>query len=363
MRNRLETLNGLRGILSWWVVSNHVSLTVGLSFGALNQSHLAVNVFIIMSGYVIFSLIDKKHEPYHTFITNRAFRIFPLYLCALIASAALLPIYEAAMQDIPFKTMRNTDRLDQVKEAIENFWPHLMLHIPLLQGLIPKSISIFAPHTILGQSWSISLQWQFYLIAPLLYTLAKNPKYWPLLCALVLALFMIPDMSRAFLGQNTLQFAIGCASYFILTKTLPLETMQLRVLKISFLAVLSGLLILMNGLPAMIPLTIWFLVVLPVTGFRPKMVVYIESVLKSKTLNAIGQRSYSVYLIHMIPLYIATYFLNGMNLDKPAFCVYLYISTLLGTAILSELTLRWIERPSIALGTKIGRWKMREISI
>ena len=45
----------------------------------MRHGALAVNCFMIISGFVIFMLLDQKKEHYGFFILRRFFRIFPVY--------------------------------------------------------------------------------------------------------------------------------------------------------------------------------------------------------------------------------------------------------------------------------------------
>ncbi|MBC4671612.1 acyltransferase [Klebsiella quasipneumoniae] len=81
----IRELEGLRGIMALWVVFGH-SLASLPAFStripptALNS--YAVDVFIILSGFVIFFMLDNKKQVYSDYITQRFFRIFPIYIFA-----------------------------------------------------------------------------------------------------------------------------------------------------------------------------------------------------------------------------------------------------------------------------------------
>src|SRR3954471_23741358 len=101
MRERVTELEGLRGLLAWWVVAGHLLVVAGipgaalpLPFRILLRGDIPVDVFIILSGFVIFMLLDKGRDTFPSFITRRFFRLFPTYLCCL--SAMLLVGFMAA---------------------------------------------------------------------------------------------------------------------------------------------------------------------------------------------------------------------------------------------------------------------------
>ncbi|MBC8038204.1 MAG: acyltransferase family protein, partial [Rhizobiales bacterium] len=90
---RIHEFEALRGALAAWVVIGHVFKHSGYApdalypFPLLGDPGMPVDVFIILSGFVIFSLLDHKHEGYWPFITRRFFRLFPLFLVVLLVSA------------------------------------------------------------------------------------------------------------------------------------------------------------------------------------------------------------------------------------------------------------------------------------
>lgn len=65
---KIGALEGLRGVMAWWVVLGHVSLTLGWKLPLIDRNTLAVDVFIFLSGFVITSLVDRKHEAYRPYI-------------------------------------------------------------------------------------------------------------------------------------------------------------------------------------------------------------------------------------------------------------------------------------------------------
>ncbi|PLM49786.1 hypothetical protein CWN29_27610, partial [Klebsiella pneumoniae] len=79
--------------MALWVVFGHSLAALPLINTHLPPTALnsyAVDVFIILSGFVIFFMIDNKKQPYLQYITQRFFRIFPLYILVLIVSIILI---------------------------------------------------------------------------------------------------------------------------------------------------------------------------------------------------------------------------------------------------------------------------------
>ncbi len=221
-REKIQALEGLRGVMAAWVMLGHVSLTFDLGVPLIDQNTLPVDVFIILSGFVIFRLIDLKREPYPQYLARRAFRIFPLYLLVLLASAALLWIQLQAMTDIPFQSTRNLGRLTLARAAIDHLPQHLLAHLPLFQGLVPDRFLPLGAYAILGQSWSVSMEWQFYIVAPLAFAALARRRWWIVLAVAIAALvFIRVHVNDAFLGAKVLHFALGGGSYFLINRCPP----------------------------------------------------------------------------------------------------------------------------------------------
>ena len=95
---KITELEGLRGMLAWWVVASHLLYFSGFYdgkaggvIGLLTRGHEAVDGFVILSGFVIFLLLDRGRDRYGVFIFRRFFRLFPVFLICFSA-AIWLPI-------------------------------------------------------------------------------------------------------------------------------------------------------------------------------------------------------------------------------------------------------------------------------
>ncbi len=177
---RIDELDGVRGILSMWVAISHIFCWTGffsLSFqeplGRIWAEFVgagpAVEVFMILSGFVISYLIHNRNQTYSEFMCGRAFRIYPIYLtCILIGFGAtyLTPfVLETApwRETFYFKAIREISDSEISAPATHAFW-----HLTLLNGLVPTRLLRDATATFLAPAWSITLEWQYYLIAPFL---------------------------------------------------------------------------------------------------------------------------------------------------------------------------------------------------
>ncbi|WP_267967308.1 acyltransferase family protein [Agrobacterium vitis] len=355
--HRITSLEGLRGIMAWWVVLGHVSLTFGWGLPIVDRNVLAVDVFIILSGFVIARLIDRKAEPLGLYIARRGFRLFPLYLVVLAVSTLLLQVQVSAWQDIPFNTPANANRLSLAQQSLDSLGQQLLVHVPLLQGLVPDQVLDNAAFTIVGQAWSISMEWQFYLLAPFfLWALAKKQR-WPLGAAVFLGLSLATDLlPGGFIGYKLDRFAIGIFSYMAFDRRQEWRGWLLATLGVAAVVVAS------EGLAQLLPLMIWAGVLLSAAASANHVIDLPARLLGSALPTHLGQISYSVYLVHMIPLYVSIDILTDLGVSNSAFQAGVLVFTVVVTYLLSLVTYRFIEKPGIDLGARLTRPAVPQIA-
>ncbi|PTC17379.1 hypothetical protein C0J26_26115 [Pseudomonas baetica] len=105
--------------------------------GLVEQGHMGVGLFMVLSGYLLTKIASGKEINYFDFIKNRVIRIYPLYiLCVLIVLCGW--------------------RLDY------SFTQALSLFFPFVNALQDVKLPLF------GHLWTIAVEFQFYLIFPFL---------------------------------------------------------------------------------------------------------------------------------------------------------------------------------------------------
>lgn len=357
----IAEFEGLRGILALWVVFGHWATSITLSLRPLRQNLWdvqAVDVFIILSGFVITLLLHRAPTDYRRYITRRWFRIAPVYLTVLLVAAWLLPVTGAILEQAPVGEM-SAVRQGINTETQANFWSDLLWHLTMLHGLVPLAERHYAAYAFVGQAWSISLEWQFYLLAPLFLALVRRVRE-PVALLGLLALsggLMVSGayFSPAFLGNKLPLFALGAGSYALWhyygTQPLPFTPLARRCL--------SGLLILLclaSRQDALLGPALWLLVfhcLLAARATPSALEAMPMAILRSRPLQFLGGISYTLYLTHFLVL------IGGLWLLQPlAESPQLFAFALLAYLVPLSLIVAWgvsvkIERPMMALGRRL----------
>jgi peptidoglycan/LPS O-acetylase OafA/YrhL len=212
---RLRRMDGLRGILAVYVLAAHAvpfAALPGWAIELFNHGEAAVDLFFALSGLVIINALERFDERFFPFMAARARRLLPAYFCALAAGFLLL------LAPNPLTTMPwvGPAGLVTMEPGLPPLWPwHLAAHVLLLHGLIPQNLLPYAYITLLGPAWSLSTEWQFYLLIGLLVPRRLGRCALALL-ALGIAYHGLPALqnqfSRAFLPDAAPWFALGLAS-------------------------------------------------------------------------------------------------------------------------------------------------------
>ncbi|HKQ83925.1 MAG TPA: acyltransferase [Steroidobacteraceae bacterium] len=351
----VDEFEGLRGLMALWVVVGHWA---GAAFNDVSLApSYAVDVFIILSGFVIAFLRRTSAELYSSYLLRRFLRLFPVYLAVLCVSALLLDVARDTFMQTQhgFMSGRRIAIIDNTQAA---FWPHLLAHLTLLHGLVPDRLLLDTAFAFVGQAWSISVEWQFYLVAPLLITWLFSAQRFRsqlglavlTVCCIVLARYL----GSGFVGHYLHLFTIGIGS-FALYEWCSRSQWPLHLVR-GALAVLLPLLTLAST--ALVPLVIWVFalhVVIAARADTASVEARAATVATSAPLRYLGRISYCVYLSHMVVLMLGMRALAELHLGATAYALCLLAITIGGTLLVSSALHHSIEQPAIDL----GRWYLQ----
>lgn len=376
--HRLEAIEGLRGYLAIFVMISHIFIfgayihipeyfhtEMGGLLSVLDNGVLAVNCFMIISGFVIFMLIDRKQEPYLIYIVRRILRIFPVYFFLLILAIPSLWLSGISLGLTSGLQSQEAIQATQLtyKCLWENIWFHFPLHLTMLHGLVPANILPNASTAFLGPAWSLSLEWQFYIIAPLWYALFITKNAWRkqlmyggcLFCILKSHYFFSQIEQGAFLPLQLSYFLAGIASYFLYKNIRHLEYKGDIVLPLTMLLLL-GIYRIADKALGLAPFMIWAVVLTLL--FEPEHSIsskLISPIFTNRVSLWLGKISYSIYLSHSLVLALVQYLTLKLlpHSTKTELLVMLLLATTAITLPFSEFLYQTIERPFILYGKRI----------
>ncbi|MFN7224050.1 MAG: acyltransferase family protein [Paracoccaceae bacterium] len=348
---KIKELDGLRGLLAVWVVGVHLVHSVGVSpgmfgfFAPLFGAHLRVQMFCVLSGFVIFLLQSRHPQTYGSFVFGRVMRLYPVYITAFALSVLMAGIALTATLEAPFAGARHGSRIDVLTESLAAWPAHVLAHLTLLHGVVPDHILPNAAYAFLGQAWNISTEFQFYVVAPLLFLgLATGPLWRRLVtvCVCVLVWYALRNWPNpADLAQYAPYFALGIGSFALWQRDwrqvfwlTPLIVTLGAVAVFAMVDMAAGLWLFVLG---------WLLLQRDRDQDRGKGRVVLGW-LATRPMQWLGEISYSLYLLHMIPLYLGMYLINGLGLPREAYLGVLSAITF-GLAIpISWASTHWIEQ-------------------
>jgi len=324
----------------------------------------------MISGFVISLLLSRKSENYFVYLKRRFFRLFPLFFVMLIISAALNPIFNQNL--LSLKSSLSPEFIDFFIER-SRLWRsnpggYLIAATSLLHGLIPDSILPHASTSFLGQGWSLSLEWQFYLVAPALVAMLTPPtKAIQVIGSGVVILLLkglYPTVGYGAALPNHIEyFVIGILSFFAFRTIAASPANQTSANSsqdashafpwFSSCCALSLLALLISRSEALLPLALWAVVLVQSMELEQSPLSQaVRFLLQNPISLYLGKISYSLYLSHMIVLTIAQAVLIQLNLHNNLWKngIALTFATLAGSVILSHFTYHSIELKGASLG-------------
>jgi peptidoglycan/LPS O-acetylase OafA/YrhL len=332
-RNRVECLDGLRGIAALWVLVGHTTLLTGYRLPVISKPDLGVDLFIMLSGFlmVFHYQLRRAKEPWELPSTWTHFWVRRFEARSHIAE--LLPSQTQAPE-------RFIDR------SAANY----LMHLSFLFGLHPD----YAYRTALPD-WSIGLEMQFYAAFPFL-MLALARLGW-LKGAIIIALVsaaagvainrMLHFPMPSFLLLKLHVFIAG----MLTAAALQLDERGAWKLGIVALAVV---LIPVGGdrdIPHLVGRVIIATMFFCLVHFRPA-----GKILGSRFFYWLGELSYGVYLIHLLVLTpVAAWLITTRGSEMSAgrrFGIALGITVVVTYAV-AAVTRLLIEIPGQRLGKKL----------
>jgi len=373
----LKEIEGLRAILALWVVMSHIMWGSGFTSRTATgwwtvpfAGGAAVQVFICISGFVIFLLLSQKKQNYLNYITKRFFRLYPLFFVTTLLGAILfflhLGIYGVNYHG-PGVFVRGAEYY-QHKVAL------ILSNILMFQGFLPK----LGPIVFNPPSWSISLEWQFYLVAPIFFYLFK--KSWIKSSLIILGFIILKEQLHAepilnqhgaTLADQIVPFLIGMTSFQFYKEIADgnlhnnewLHVLKGITLLIVIYASIPMIVVLSHGGGMNMPWTmsygIWIWVLLTIldriSNNKTHSISLTSRMLNCELLQWLGKRSYSLYLVHQLIIFVFLLifgdFVIRIGIYKSLFLEVCILVPII--IIVANYTYSLIEVPGIEFGRKL----------
>jgi peptidoglycan/LPS O-acetylase OafA/YrhL len=349
---RLPGLDGVRALAVVGVVWHHAgpggAALPSLPFALNLNGFLGVDLFFVLSGLLITGLLLREHArsgriSLTKFYMRRSLRIFPLYYAVL----ALLTLYFAGAA------------------ASGSSQRSLFLHdLPWLLTYTSNWVPI---RELMGITWSLSTEEQFYLAWPPLLAWLGRRALWPLLIFLSLnqalnlgllnGLWPALDHARhelAILQATFTPILLGVLLAFALDsppQRAALQRLTAGPAGAAWLLLLAVLACWPGDIQGWPRLAFHVVATVSLAGIVLHPSSRVVSVLEWKPLAFVGMVSYGIYLLHMLVLDVAQRALSRWHVDLPG---ALFMACFIGTVALAALSYRFFERPLLRLK---DRWR------
>lgn len=368
---RFEAIEGLRGYLALIVIAYHLlsATNVAEHFGFDRYGTLlgggSVDVFIMISGFVMANLLIQRPEPWLPFITRRAFRIFPVYWVVLLFSGLAMFLRQDAFAfmtwaDSPLFVDNIARHNADVAAVVADPATQILVHVGLLQSAVPAALVPNAPHAILVPAWSLSLEWQFYLVAPALVWLLR--RHIGALCLVLGTLLMVVAINKfgsldwiswASLPRYLPFFLVGMLTY--------IATPSLRGLGGNAWPIAAGIFGLGLYWNAPLSVVVWvaFAVLMTRKSGAETTVAMLDKAFagafESKWPAWLGQRSYSMYIVHYPLIWATSWAIHRLYpFTRLEALIATSIIVVPLTIILADLLYKFVEKPMIGVGRRVA---------
>jgi peptidoglycan/LPS O-acetylase OafA/YrhL len=156
---RILALDGLRGCAAIMVVLSHYFGEVGHGVPAMMFGWIGVDIFFVLSGFLIGKLIlDREHHSnfFKVFYVRRFFRIIPPYVLTVLVVGLLIAVLPTAWTDAGVRFP---------------LWSYLIF----VQAVFMTTTGSIGAHW-LAPMWTLAVEEHFYLLAPAAMVFA--PRRW-----------------------------------------------------------------------------------------------------------------------------------------------------------------------------------------
>lgn len=319
---KINNFDLLRLVLAFFVFFTHWNFLTGqdIDSSLFHLGNYAVDMFFIISGFLIFWSFDNDQNKKHFYI-KRFFRIFPLYALLII------------LQTLFFVGFSDGNWTQIAKYFLSN-----ILFMNFLSPSVGSTLSNLEIDAINGSLWTLKNEVIFYALVPFIFMLYKKWGGYFLMILYSLSVFYIFTVNYLGISKLLVQFPAQLR-LFVVGILLYVFFDRLKDKNIYILAMGSLILIVLLGDFDYFKFTLYPLLL----GFVMICLVYFVKYIK---INF--DFSYSFYIVHFPVIQLTLFF--GINPSHP---VASFISLFFVILVLSYFSEIYIEKRFVQIGKKI----------
>lgn len=361
-RSNIAMLTWIRGFAAFIVVVSHVVQGAWVAYGAevfdysrrlpswltlFLMGNFGVTLFFALSGCTLYLGYHRLHNSgaVWAFYLRRFARIYPAFVVALLCYWAFRGLFQQHY-GVPQGHWVE-------KQFLADFDLWQLLQYLTLSFNFRLESAIFN-----NAFWSLPVEFQFYLLFPLLLALHRRWRMLSIIgvCGVAYVLSLAFDLEEFHTLEMVWQFGGGmlCGHLFL---TRPLRLHWLHGLLLLFALYLTACIVQYLPAPQFPGLYIGTYL-----GVIAVLMVYVSVNIDlpdfhhpvARFLNWQGEISYSIYLFHN--LFVGAWLLLALHWSITGWerLTFLMAGTLACTFLVSQLSYRWVEKPGMDAGKRIS---------
>ena len=322
-------LDGVRAYCILLVIYNHLKL--GRYSTSWVNGHLGVDIFFILSGFLITTLLTREQMfreqiDLAAFYWRRFFRIVPVYVVVLCLYVAVTHLH-----------------------GQHEKWVELRAGLPWFVTFMNEYVREPGAGTVFTHTWSLGVEEKFYLVWPMLgFVLARTlrVRLWVLL-VLFAGAAVPPLLGHSYLARAYVGLLMGCGMGMALAGPFATRITAFYA-RIPAWAVVG--LFLLGFLLEHISKDLFFFFSLFAALFLAHLVLresWLGRVLEWGPLRWIGRRSYGMYLVHVLCLNVVEARVQATSVSR---ALILFVGGVALTVVVAEVLYRVVEAPVRAWG-------------
>jgi peptidoglycan/LPS O-acetylase OafA/YrhL len=335
--------DGMRGAAVLMLLVYHALLVTSREPSLVSGAYLWVEMFFVQSGFLITSLLLEERESsgrinLPRFYWRRVLRLFP----ALMLTCAFVAVY-----------MLVASPVDDTAYAWREVWTSLLYVTNWYSAFDPGVFPAFLSHT-----WSLAIEFQFYLVAPLIVLLALRMRLSMRALSVTFAALAVvtsgvmfglsfgTSLNRLYMGTDTragallIGMALAAAAHDGLFQRL--HPRPVRITGIVGAVVFLLLVATVKGSNVALYRGLFLLCSVAVAAVLVAVVLqpgsFVPRILAVRPLSSVGRMAYGVYLWHWPVLFA----LSERYRLEPA--VLLLLGTVI-TLTIAACSYHFVERP------------------